>query len=301
MIILFIVLMLLGLAGLVALGFGLVSKETEIGVLGGGVALVVAVLTVFMSLTNVDAKNVGIQRFGGNVYSETLDGGWHLKAPWVSVNEVNGAEQSEDYHDGDGIQVSLGDRSETKMSVNVRWRINTEKASEIYQNYRGDDPVTEFRNRVVSPQIKSAAVNAAQGYNPLSQLKSINPAALEKGFEFKVDYQSLAAQIKAQVEKETLGLADIISVTVTKLPLSESSQNRVNTFIASISDTLIAQQEVKTAEQKALANEKIANSLRANPAVNVANCIEAVKNSAPGTFPPGFSCSGAGAPFVVTK
>jgi hypothetical protein len=185
------------------------------------------------------------------------------------------------------------------MAITVRWEINTDKANEIYKRYRGDDPVRTFRDRVVSPQIIAAAVNVAQGYNPLSQLKSIDPEKLDKGFEFKVDYTALSAAIKAQVEKETLGLANIISVNVTKLPLSSASQKRVNTFIASISDTLIAQQQVKTATQQALANEKLANSLRANPAVNVANCIKAVAESAPGTFPAGFQCNGSGGAVVV--
>lgn len=274
---------------------------------GAVIAFIGIVFMVLSTLTVVSTKNVGVVTAFNRPSGEGLSNGIHFKKPWEHVTDIDGTIQTDRYHgnptsDGctdNGIKVAIGDGSQTCMSVVNRWRINPDKAAEIYQNYKSDDPTEHFREAVVSTELIAAVVDVARTYNPITQLRAIDPNAKEINFDFSPDYDALGNAIEAQMRERTHGLAEIIDISVTALPLPAASQKKVNDFTKAVGETRIQQQNILTNRAKAEANRVLAESLKANPAVNQANCQQLVAESAPGTFPAGFQCNGSGGSVVV--
>ena len=81
----------------------------------------------------------------------------------------------------------------------------------------------------------------------------------------------------------------------------ENTQSKVNALLAQVAQTRIAEQAVITAEQQALANQTLAESVSKDPNVLVSKCMDLLNEmvSKGQSIPIGFSCWPGGGSSVV--
>lgn len=270
------------------------------------IPLVIAIgIGFFATTATVDAKNVGVvTQFKRPVGTE--DAGWVWKAPWQGVTEIDGTVQTDEYK-GDGcIYVRIGDGSRSCVTTTLRWRIVPNKADVIFGDYRSDDPTESFRDAVISTQFKSANQAVLAGYNPVAELEVVDGSNAQAAAElsFAPDYDQIAADLEQQMT-DRLGddpLAEIVSISVSYVSLSDSTQKTIDDFIKAVGETRIAAQAKSTATEQAAANETIQGSLSNNAeGVLQSRCIDAVNTAIEKGYdlPAGFNCLGAGSAVVV--
>lgn len=303
-----ILLGLLLLAALALLVFGRATIDDERVSFRwtAAIPLVLALtLGFFVTTAQVDAKNVGVvTQFKRPVGTE--DAGWVWKAPWQGVTEIDGTVQTDEYKNDGCIYVRIGDGSRSCVTTTLRWRIVPEKADVIFGDYRSDDPTASFRDAVISTQFKSANQAVLAKYNPVAELEVVDGsnAAQAAELSFAPDYDQIAADLEDQMD-DRLGtdpLAEIVSISVSYVSLSDSTQKTIDDFIKAVGETRIAAQAKSTATEQAAANETIQGSLDSNSTgVLQSRCIDAVNTAIEKGYalPAGFNCLGSGSAVVV--
>lgn len=291
----FIVILLILLAIAAVVGFifpvhftsertGEPAKTRAIG--GIAVGLIVAIFLLF-GWTTVPPKNAGVVQTLGAVSDRTLDSGFAVKWPWQKVTDIDATVQTDRYYGDSCIDVQLGDGSQSCIGLTNSYRINKDRANEVFADYRSDDPTEQFRDAVVSTQLIASAVVVARSYNPIASLKVVDPTATNTEVSFGPDYTELSRLIKADLEKRTSGLAEVISLNVTAVPLAKTTQDKIDKFTAEVANTRTKQQEKLTKIAEAQGNKELAASLRNDPLLLVSKCLDLVaegKTALPQTF-----------------
>lgn len=263
------------------------------------------VMLAFACTAIIQAKNAGVLTTFGKPSERTLPSGLHLKMPWQKVTEIDGTIQTNEYKGDDCIYVRIGDGSRSCLTTTIRWRIVEDRANVIYGDYRSDDPTQSLRAAVVSTQFKSAAQAVLSEYNPIASLEVVSGsnAPQAASLDFAPDYDAIAADLTSQMDGR-LGddpLVEVQSITVSYLSLADSTQAKLNDFIAAVGDTRIAAQKKSTATEEAEANRILSGSLSNDPNVLTSKCYDIVKDSAETGYPlpAGFSCWPGGTSAVV--
>jgi regulator of protease activity HflC (stomatin/prohibitin superfamily) len=294
-----ILLILLALVGIAAAIFpvhyvserdGEPKKTRALAGVAGGLIFLIFLL---FGWTTVPPKNVGVVQTLGAVSDRTLDSGFALKWPWQKVTDIDATIQTDRYHGDSCIKVQLGDGSNSCISLTNSYRINSERANEVFEDYRSDNPTEQFRDAVVSTQLIASSVVVARTYNPIASLKVVDPGTAATPPSFGPDYEALAKAIKADLEERTKGLAEILSLNVTAVPLDDSTQAKINAFTAEVANTRTKQQEKLTKIAEAEGNKELAASLRNDPLLLISKCLDLVaegKISTAGNF----QCFGEG-------
>jgi hypothetical protein len=245
---------------------------------------------------------------------ETIVYGLNFHARWVDVTQMDGSnktsrfvksvrEDTDNTFQQGAIDVRLSDNSESTTYATVRWHRAEGTASDVYAEYRGDDPMEELRLNIVNGVAQSAVVEAMSQYNPTEAIDTLDvdfsdPQAVAEALEtldLAPDFPALSELALTEANRllgdEPLVVFDSIRISKTTMP--ERSQNRVDAFFAEISDIQVAlARRAKNAAQAAAANELKA-ALEDNPLILVSRCFDLIES---GTFKPpvGFSCwSGA--------
>lgn len=260
---------------------------------GGRRALVIAtvvfsvgaVASVFAaSFNQVGTKEVGIELAFGKPVGH-LTNGPHITAPWVKVVTMDAAIQTDSFStDQTCILVRIGNLQTGCAHITIQWRIDPGQSDYLYQNYRSFDHV---RDALVTRNLTAAVNEVLSGYNPLTQISEKNPSGQSKAL--LVAYQ---AQIKDLLVQKVNGQVKILNVLLPVVTFDPATQDRINQLQQQVAQTLIAKQQVKTNEQQALANQKIAASVDVSPNVLVKQCLDILaQNEKDGKgVPAGFTC-----------
>lgn len=288
-----ILLLVLGIAALIfpvhytSEKTGNAEKTRAASILPFGIMFIVLLFTVW---TTVPPKNVGVIQTLGAVSDRTLDSGFHFKLPWQKVTDIDATVQTDRYYGDSCIQVQLGDGSQSCIGLTNSYRINGDRANEVFADYRSDDPTEQFRDAVVSTQLIASAVVVAKTYNPVASLKVVDPGATSEPPTFGPDYEALSKAIKADLEERTKGLAEVISLNVTAVPLADTTQAKIDKFTAEVANTRTKQQEKLTKIAEAEGNKELAASLRRDPFLLVSKCLDIVAEGKV-TLPQTFTCA----------
>lgn len=281
------------------------SATFSISTLSGGWALIVigAFMAVFMCLSTVSAKNVGVVVTFGAVDQQTRSSGINAKLPWSNMVEIDGTIQTDEYSSDHCIPVRIGDGSQACAYITNRWSINADKGAAIYENFRSDDPTQAFRSAVVSTQLEASVQKALKDYNPIAQLKIVQGDALSSELSFAPDYDAVSLEIEADMRERLSddALAEIESITFSYLRLAENTQKKLDDYVAAIGETRIAMQKEQTAQAQANANRTLSDSVSNDPNVLVSKCFDTVAEAVASGYqlPAGFSCWGGSSAVVI--
>jgi regulator of protease activity HflC (stomatin/prohibitin superfamily) len=252
------------------------------------------ILGVFSCTTIVQAKEVGVLTTFGKPSDRTLEPGLHIKAPWQKVTEVDGTIQTDKYVGDKCIYVRIGDGSRACLTLTHRWQIVPERANETYANFRSNDPTESLREAVVSTQLVSVAQDVMSKYNPIAGLSTVAAEDAGANLNFAPDYDQIAADITAGMDARygPEPLVRTVAITVSYLSLSDTTQAKINAFIAEVANTRIAVQKEQTAAAEAKANQALEASVTNAPNVLVSKCLDLLAEASKTHYalPAGFSC-----------
>lgn len=263
---------------------------------GAGVlAFVVSLVVLSSTVTIIEAKNVGVLTTFGRP-TASLTPGLHFKAPWQKVAELDGTNQTQEYREDSCIQVRIGDGTTACVYTTIRWRIVGEKAEDIYAGYRSDDVNETVRTALVSTVFK-AAVNQVLGtYNPTEDIRVIDPEETNTAnVDFAPDYDALASSVTESMKdrvEQAGGLIEVLSITISYISISETTQSKINAFQAEVANTQVALQRKATAAAQAAANAALSESVNNDPNVLVSKCLDTLQEMVEKgqSVPPAFTC-----------
>lgn len=275
----------------IPISIGIVTILISLGILASGL------------FTTVSAKNAGVLVAFGKVSEKTLSPGLHTKAPWQKVVEIDGTIQTDDYRGEECVAVRIGDGSQACVSITNRWNIVESEADRVYKDFKSDDPTLSFRDAVISTQLKASLQKALSDYNPVAQFNSADNEASSAELSFSPDYDAVSKVVEEDM-KTRLGaepMAEIQSITISYMQLSETTQKKLDDYVAAIGETRIAEQRKATAEAQAAANNTLSTSVSDNPNVLVSRCLDTLAESVEKGYqlPAGFSCWPGGGSGVV--
>lgn len=236
-------------------------------VLGIGTALagvVAVVLLIAASTTIVSTKNVGVLTTFGRP-AGTLNNGLHLKAPWQSVTELDGAIQIDNHTGEHATQVRLGNNSTASVDNSVRWRIVPSAADALFLDYRGFDNI---RDNLVTRELNAALNDVLSQYNPLA------PDQQAKG---GADLDGIGRQVTQRLKARVGDRIEVLGVIIPLVRLDQETQRKIDAYQAEIANTRIAEQKGKTAAAEAEANRVLSQSVSNDPNVLVSKCLDIVK------------------------
>ena len=273
--------------------------------LGFLLLFIALIFTILSSVTVVGARNVGVEKFFTATTGRTLDAGFHFKAPWNQVTDIDATIQPEEYSTENPIQVKIGDQGEAKVALSYRWRINPDGADDIYKDYRNAENITEaVRKALVSTNIKAALNEELGTYNPLAGVQidaSMSPSEIAKVTIPPIPYAQLNEDVKENLEGKISDLGNLIqiqSVTISYIQLPDQTQAKINEFNTKIQSSKNALIDIAIKAAQSTANQKLAQSVDDSPNVLVSKCLDSL---AEGEFtaPAGFSCWPGGGSSVV--
>ena len=233
-------------------GYRTTTKETitkplaKFSVLSGVVGLFLCILlTFFGCISSVDTGHVGIVRTFGKVENYTFDSGFHLKAPWQSVTQMDNRVQKTTVE----LSCFSSDIQEVTISYTVNYQISKTNAQNLYR-----DVGTNYLETVVNPTIQETVKTVVARYKAEG-----NEAEGTKGLV--KDRAEVAAEIEAQLR---INLAryhiDVSSTAIENMDFTDSFTNAVEAKAVAAQQKLQAQieQERLTMEaQQAAARAEI--------------------------------------------
>lgn len=230
-----------------------------------GIAGILFGIVLILSCTTiVPTREIGIKTTFGRPVGE-LSNGFHLKAPWQDVTTMDGAIQLQaftgnTYDDhGEAIQVRLANNSNAYVNLNVQWRIDPNAAPQLFLDYRTFDNI---RQNLVDKQLQVAASHVFATFNPQLQTQGL-------------DLPGMANMIKKLAQDAVGNRIEIIQVFVPTIFYDKATQDRIDQFNQKAQETRNAEQDVKTAEQNALAAQARANQAPPDLRIAIFNCVTA--------------------------
>lgn len=252
----------------------------------GAIGLAVfAVLILFVSSAKiVPTRTVAVETSFGKPI-DTLHNGFHLVAPWATVEEFDATIQtlkmSGDQGDHPGILVRLANAATARADVTVQWQIDPgANIVDLYSDYRN---FGNIEDNVVKRQLASALNSVFERYDPLLSLTKI-------GTE-QAPLSSLADQTKEKLAAAMPPGVIVRSVTIPSVRFDDNIQQKINQYLAAVAETQIAQQRQKTAEAQKKANDLL-SSANNTTGVLYQNCLDMVERMVKEgkALPAGFTC-----------
>lgn len=208
----------------------------KFSVLSGVVGLFLCVLlTFFGCISSVDTGHVGIVRTFGKVENYTFDSGFHLKAPWQSVTQMDNRVQK--------TTVELPCFSEDIQEVNtvytVNYQISKANAQDLYR-----DVGTGYLETVVNPTIQEAVKTIIAQYTAME--------LIESRAEVATRIETLLAEKLAKYN------IDVSSTAIENMDFTDSFTNAVEAKVVAEQNKLKAEKENEQALAKAENDNAIA-------------------------------------------
>lgn len=262
---------------------GHAAAKTAAWVLAG----VTGLMLVISSYSPVGTRDIGVVTSFGRLAGH-LGPGINWVAPWNYVTTIDDSYQVTD----ETFTVRIAGGQTAQATVQVRWNASLSSADDIFQNYKTTAGVA---SGLLVPELNAATNSVLDGYDPLTPLATGAAA----GTPGNPSTSQLGAQIQAALAARTGTDVNVKTLVLKPLVYDKTVQGRINSILAQVAQTDVAQQSVKTAQAQAQANKIAEASLASNPLVLVQQCFNGLADSK-FTLPAGSSCwPGSGSGVVI--
>ena len=252
-------LLLLAIAGTLIIGWKHGGKS-----IAALLTVILILFTALCSFTTVQTRSVGIAT-SFNKPVETYSNGFHLKAPWWRVTDLDGAIQNNIYNGDNQIEVRLASNAQARVDVSIQWQLKQEETLDLFLNFRS---IESIQSNIIDRNLRSAVNEVMSGYNPLDYS---DPA---EGGEDLAHYQDAVLE---KMREKVGDKVDIHSVTLPIISFDEATQARIDELQSEIAKTRIAEQSEKTAEAEARANSKLEESVSQETLTS--KCLDIVRET----------------------
>lgn len=241
------------------------------------------VVTTLMSLTKVEARNVGIQTAFGR-YQNTLDNGLQFTAPWSETESFSTQVQYLDLDNTDGddgaVSVTFKGGGGGTVSLTPRWRIDEDGAENLWKKYRTFDRV---RDQLVNSSAKDSVRVIVSKFTPNEARDGENLRPIADQIQ-----SDLAASLKDD------GII-IDSVSIKKIELDKRSQSSLDKIVEANNNVERAKAERERAKIDAETAKIREASGQLSEKAAQRYCLEMMNNwdkDKNGNLPAGFVCPG---------
>ena len=213
--------------------------------------------TFFGCMASVDTGHVGIVRTFGKVENYTFDSGFHIKAPWQSVTQMDNRVQKTTIE----LPCFSSDIQEVNTTYTVNYQISKTNAQNLYR-----DVGTGYLETVVNPTIQETVKTVIARYTA--------EGLIEKRAEVALEIESLLTTNLAKYN------IDVTSTAIENMDFTDSftaaveakavaAQQKLQAQIEQEKFTMEATQAAARAEVEAKAQAKV-NEINAEAAARVA-------------------------------
>lgn len=279
-----------------------VRPRRIVRIVAGSFAGLGVLLLFFSSFAIVGTRQFGVGVAFGRPTTHYTNG-FHAKAPWVKIHEVDGTQQNDKYAsdtfqgspqngaDGSCINVRIALNGTACANVTFRWQNKEDGVDYLFRNYRGHDAI---KNKLVLPDLQTAVNQVFATYNPLD--------IDSKGNSSQPTLADLSTRIKDIMQGDIGKWIDVQSVLIPIIHFDGGTQGNLNAVQAQVGKTRAADQALNTARAQAAANQAIANSISKDPNVLEYNCLNITQDGIDHghQFPAAWNCLG-NSNFTVTN
>ena len=231
-------------------------KKFSVFSFAGGVFLGV-LLTFFGCISSVTTGNTGIVTTFGRVEDYTLEAGFHLKAPWHNVIEMDNRVQKSTI----AMSCFSADIQEVIMSYTINYQIDKANAQEIYKTIG-----VNYYATIIEPNVFEAAKVATAKYTAeqLVQTRSNLATDIEKLLSDSLEKYNIKVSSTAI---EDMDFTDAFTLAVEAKQVAEQKKKQAE--IEQAQELAKAENDRKIAETNAKADAEVAK-IRAEADMEVA-------------------------------
>lgn len=203
-------------------------------------------LTFFGCMASVSTGNTGVVTTFGKVENYTLEAGFHLKAPWHTVTEMDNRVQKTSVE----LSCFSSDIQEVSMKYTLNYQIDKANAQEIYRTVG-----TNYYSTIVEPNIAEAVKVATAKYTAeqLVQTRSNLAADIEALLETNLGRYNIRVSSTAI---EDMDFTDAFTNAVEAKQVAEQKKKQAE--IEQAQALAQAENDKKIAETNAKANAEVA-------------------------------------------
>lgn len=211
----------------------------------GGIFLCV-LLTFFGCITSVTTGNTGVVTTFGKVEDFTYEAGFHIKAPWNKVVEMDNRVQKSTI----AMSCFSSDIQEVTMSYTINYQIDKANAQEIYKTIGVD-----YYTTIVEPNVFEAVKVATAKYTAeqLVQTRSNLAADIESILSESLNKYNIKV---ASTAIEDMDFTDAFTTAVEAKQVAEQKKKQAE--IEQAQALAQAENDKKIAETNAKANAEVA-------------------------------------------
>ena len=211
----------------------------------GGI-LLCALLTFFGCLTSVTTGNTGVVTTFGKVENYTLEAGFHLKAPWNKVVEMDNRVQKATI----AMSCFSSDIQEVTMSYTINYQIDKANAQEIYRTIG-----VNYYTTIIEPSVFEAVKVATAKYTAEQLVQTRSTLATDIETILSVSLGNYNIKI-ASTAIEDMDFTDAFTNAVEAKQVAEQKKKQAE--IEQAQALAQAENDKKIAETNAKANAEVA-------------------------------------------
>lgn len=218
----------------------------------GGFAIIVSgvflgiLLTFFGCIVSVTTGNTGVVTTFGKVENYTLEAGFHLKAPWNKVTEMDNRVQKTTVE----LSCFSSDIQEVSMKYTLNYRIDKANAQEIYKTIGKD-----YYKTIIEPNIAEAVKVATAKYTAEQLVQTRSDLAKDIEALLEVSLSNYNIKV-ASTAIEDMDFTDAFTTAVENKQVAE--QRKKQAEIEQAQALAQAENDRKIAETNAKANAEVA-------------------------------------------
>jgi regulator of protease activity HflC (stomatin/prohibitin superfamily) len=251
---------------------------------GLGLATLAMIVVGLSSYTIVPARNLGVPISLGQP-GDVVNNGFHVIPPWASVETFDATVQIVTV---ESQTVRLGNGGTAVVNASIQWQIDPAKNNflALYRQYRTFGAI---HDKAIQRNFGDVLNQVFENFDPL--------ATIDANGQVAVQMADLEARVLAKMT--AIGITGIILRNAVIYPpkYSDKVEEQIDNIIAASAATRIAEQQKKTAQLIADANNIVAKG-DLTPGVLYQNCLNLVLKMG-ANMPPAFSCGIPGANVVI--
>lgn len=204
------------------------------------------IITLFGCFSSVSTGNTGVVTTFGRVENYTYEAGFHFKAPWTSITEMDNRVQKSTVN----LSCFSSDIQEVSMQYTINYQIDKENAQEIYRTIGKEYYITVIEPNIAEAvKVATAKYTAEQLVQTRSNLASSIETLLEENL-IKYNIKVVSTAI------EDMDFTDAFTNAVEAKQVAEQKKKQAE--IEQAQALLQAENDKKIAKTKAEAEAEVA-------------------------------------------